>query len=211
MHLLGHQSTWLGVRLHHARRRYEGRHPRLFLIDDGEFGEYKKTIYSSPSSCLQIACAVAINTANWISIAVSATATLRRAENTWPLISWVFAIFFCFSLIFLGIFFACYQTVTDLFSVFLYVACGIIILLCLFSVVSGGIVILTIKNIENADPKLLFRTAVQLALLSLFELLAAVAYVVLVRIRLKFSLGFCLILVFLVRLRCLALCTRRAG
>ena len=57
---------------------------------------------------------------------------------------------------------------------------GFIIVSCLFSVVSGSIVIFTIANIDSADPKLLLRTALQLVFLSFFEMIAAVTYIVLV-------------------------------
>ena len=53
-----------------------------------------------------------------------------------------------------------------------------IIIMVLFAIVSGVLVIATIKNIVASDPKLLFRTAVQLVILSVMELAAALALIV---------------------------------
>ena len=121
---------------------------------------------------------IAINTSNWIWIGLAALSTVRGAGEGWPTVSWVLTIFVSSSLTILAIFFACYQTVQDNYQVFFFIASGYGIVMCLFSVLSAAVVIATIKNIDNADPKLLYRTAVQVAILCFGELVASVLLIV---------------------------------
>ncbi len=125
--------------------------------------------------------AIAINTSNWIWIGLGAVSPSRRANTGWPIsskiVSWTTAIV----LTTLNIFFACFQVVNPRYrSVFFYVASGFGILWCLFSCISGAVIMLTIKSIESSDPRLLFRTASQLVLLCTVELIASVLLVVVI-------------------------------
>jgi hypothetical protein len=66
----------------------------------------------------------------------------------------------------LAIFFAIYQAQADNRNVFQLLTASFIIFMLLFSIISGIVVIVTIKTISASDPKLFFRTAVQLVILS---------------------------------------------
>ncbi len=122
--------------------------------------------------------AIAISTSNWIWIGLAALSTDRRQRGNWPvsskLITWGTVVI----LTVLNIFFACYQVVENNYAVFLYICSGFGIVFCIFSVVSGAVVMATIKSIESSDPKLLFRTASQLVLLCFGELVGSVLLVV---------------------------------
>lgn len=74
----------------------------------------------------------------------------------------------------LVLFFGIYQATNDV-RFFGVITAIIICCMLLFSVVSGIVVLVTIKTIPASDPKLLFRTALQLLLLSFVELLCVFA------------------------------------
>lgn len=69
------------------------------------------------------------------------------------------------------LFFSVYQASADTRGLFFLITAIIVGCMLLFSVVSGALVLITINNIQTADPKLLYRTAVQLLVLSVVELL----------------------------------------
>ena len=125
--------------------------------------------------------AIAINTSNWIWIGLAAVSPSRKADAGWPVISYVITWTTTIVLTVLNIFLSCYQTVNPSYrSVFFYVASGFGILWCLFSCVSGAVIMATIKSIEHRDPRLLFRTASQLVLLCSVELVASVLLIVVI-------------------------------
>jgi hypothetical protein len=125
--------------------------------------------------------AIAINTSNWLWIGLAAVSPSRRANDGWPIVSYVITWTTVIVLTVLNIFFSCYQTVNPNYrSVFLYVASGFGILWCLFSCISGAVIMATIKSIEHNDPRLLFRMASQLVLLCAVEMIASVLLIVVI-------------------------------
>jgi hypothetical protein len=124
----------------------------------------------------------AISTSNWIWIGLAAVATMRTQEGGWPwpakMVTWVSFVV----LLILCTFFSCYAPVAQVnyYGVVFYIGAAWGLVLCLFSVISGIVVIATIKSIDDADPKLLFRTAVQLALLSAFECIGCVLLIIVI-------------------------------
>ncbi len=122
----------------------------------------------------------AINTSNWIWIGLSAVSPMRRQGEGWPwsshLVTWCTVVI----LFVLCLFFGCFQAVQENYTVFIYIAGAWGLALCAFSVLSGVIVIATIKNIDNADPKLLFRTALQLSVTCAFQLIGCCLLIVVV-------------------------------
>jgi hypothetical protein len=100
--------------------------------------------------------------------------TLRRRQG-WGVASHV--VFWSVTVVELGLvlFFALYIASTEVPRFFGAITAIIIVVMLLFSVVSGIVVLVTIKNIPTSDPKLLFRTTVQLLVLSFVELLSVLA------------------------------------
>jgi hypothetical protein len=123
--------------------------------------------------------AIAINTSNWIWVGLAAASVMRRKHTSWPLLATMVTCITAVVLTTLNIFFACYQVVEDNYKVFFFVAAGFGITLCLFSCVSGAIVMVTIKSVD-ADRALLYRSASQLVLLCSGELVASVLLVVVI-------------------------------
>lgn len=121
-----------------------------------------------------------INTSNWIWIGLSAVSPMRRQGEGWPWSAKLVTFTTIFVLCSLCIFFGVYQAVENNYSVFLLLCGSWGIVLCLFSVISGVVVVATIKNIDNADPKLLFRTALQLSVICFFQLLGCVLLIIII-------------------------------
>lgn len=110
--------------------------------------------------------------------AQSAVSTLRR-KTGWGTVPLTIFLIYTTVQIGLVLFFSLYQ-VGGISRLFDPITAIIVAILLLFSVTSGVVVLCTIRKIAasspSADPKLLFRTASQLILLSFIELLAVFAF-----------------------------------
>lgn len=152
----------------------------VLAIDQGwnPLGQVFKfpTVYMVQSSSLLvnaylacIAICTAINTANWIRIGLAAISPAYRGQEGWPVpshvIVWVVVVYE----VVLGIFLACWQVNENVFRIFLYLSAGTILVMLVFSVISGIFVLATIQNIDTADPKLLRKTASQLIVIGAME------------------------------------------
>lgn len=126
-----------------------------------------------------IGSAISIATANWIWIAYNATVPMARVSDGWPWISKVLCFVVGTTLFVYGIASALLQVNTQgLVNANLYLFAALIIAMCLVAVISGALVIVTIRDIESSDPKLLKRTSIQLVTLASFEMLAAILLIV---------------------------------
>ena len=109
---------------------------------------------------------VAINTANWLRVGMAAINPRYRRSEGWPVVAKIMVWTVVVIQVVLAIFFAVTIIPNTYYVVFFYVSAGIGLTLCLFSVVFGTFVLVTIKQIETADPKLLRNTATQLVVVS---------------------------------------------
>lgn len=125
---------------------------------------------------------VAINTANWARVGLSAVSPAYRSLDGWPIFVKIGVWFIAISTTAIGIGLACATVIYPRFSEFLFLSAAIILVLTISSLISGIFVLLTIKNIETADPLLLRNTAAQLVSVCTLESILAgvilfVAYV----------------------------------
>lgn len=144
-----------------------------------------------------VAVAIAISTANWVWIGLSSMNPARRVHEGWPLVSLIIVALVTLIMVGCGIGFAVAQPNINLRGAWIYLFSSVVIVLTLFSVVSGrpslcweyvpffscnlcsgAIVLATIHSIESSDPKVLVRTAVQLIVLSTLQLVCAILLVV---------------------------------
>jgi len=141
---------------------------------------YDLISYTLPINALLcfLSICVAINTANWFWIGLAAVSPIFRGKEGWGwpshLIVWVVTVYS----VILAIYLAVVQVDQLGFDTYLYVSAGTILVLLIFSLVSGIFVLVTISNIDHADPKLLRNTAVQLVVVCAFELLAGVLLII---------------------------------
>jgi hypothetical protein len=80
----------------------------------------------------------------------------------------------------IAITFAVLQPSYNYFQITFYVPAGTILVLLIFSVISGTFVLVTINNIDTADPKLLRKTAAQLCVVGAAELVCAILMIIIV-------------------------------
>lgn len=125
--------------------------------------------------------AVAINTGNWLWIGLAAVTPAFRGRDSWGWPSIALVTVVAVSELVLGLYFSIQQPYYLLgTSLYLYISAGFLFAMLIFSVISGAFVLLTISEIDTADPKLLRNTAVQLVIVCFFELIAAIILVVII-------------------------------
>ena len=119
---------------------------------------------------------IAISTANWIWLGSSAVTPMHKVKDQWPLPATIMVLFVSLYTIVIGTVLAWYQIYYLDSQKVVIALCGATILaLLVFSLISGGAVLLTISDMEASDPKLLTKTARQLLIVGFFELIAAVS------------------------------------
>lgn len=127
-----------------------------------------------------ICTAIAMTTGNWIWIAYNATVPMSQSKDGWPWMSKALVAIVTVTIFACAIGFSSAAPTFPIGFKLIYLFSSLVIAMCLFQVISGTLIIMTIRDIESSDPKLLKRTSVQLVLLSSLELIVAVLLIVLI-------------------------------
>merc|ERR1711916_280725 len=115
---------------------------------------YDLISYTLPINALLcfLSICVAINTANWFWIGLAAVSPIFRGKEGWGwpshLIVWGVTVYS----VILAIYLAVVQVDQLGFDTYLYVSAGTILVLLIFSLVSGIFVLVTISNIDHGTP-----------------------------------------------------------